>query len=67
MLEYAKKLSNKFIFVRVDLYEINNTVYLGELTFTPFNADVNYKNINQSLWLGNLLNITKLNKFNILD
>ena len=35
MKEYAKKLSNDFKFVRVDFYEVDNKVYLGELTFTP--------------------------------
>ena len=35
MIEYAKKLSEDFRFVRVDFYEIDDTVYLGELTFTP--------------------------------
>ena len=60
MLEYAKKLSNEFAFVRVDLYEIDNIVYLGELTFTPFNVRVNYKDKNQSLWLGSLLDLKKV-------
>ena len=59
MLEYAKKFSSEFAFVRVDLYEFNNTVYLGELTFTPSNNLFNNKNINQSLYLGKLLNIKK--------
>lgn len=35
MKEYAKKLSEDFRFVRVDFYEVDGTVYLGELTFTP--------------------------------
>lgn len=35
MKEYAKKLSEDFRFVRVDFYEVNGIVYLGELTFTP--------------------------------
>ena len=61
MLEYAKKLSSEFVFVRVDLYEFNDTVYLGELTFTPFNGRMNYKNLNQSIYLGNLLDISKKN------
>ena len=59
MIEYAKKLSSQFFFVRVDFYEFENTVYLGELTFTPSNIIFNNKNINQSLYLGNLLNISK--------
>lgn len=33
MITVAKTLSKDFIFVRVDLYAINNRVYFGELTF----------------------------------
>ena len=35
MINYAKILSKDFVFVRVDFYDINDTVYLSELTFTP--------------------------------
>lgn len=35
MYHYASILSKGFPFVRVDFYEINQTVYFGELTFTP--------------------------------
>ena len=35
MVEVSKELSKDFTFVRVDLYEINNRVYFGELTFSP--------------------------------
>lgn len=35
MIEIAKDLSKDFLFVRVDLYEIDNKVYFGELTFSP--------------------------------
>ena len=35
MVEYAKKLSEGIEFVRIDFYEVDDTVYLGEMTFTP--------------------------------
>ncbi len=35
MIEIAQKLSQDFQFVRVDLYEHNNRIYFGELTFSP--------------------------------
>lgn len=35
MIEIAKKLSEDFKFVRVDLYELDGKVYFGELTFSP--------------------------------
>lgn len=35
MIELASKLSKRFPFVRVDFYNFNDTVILGELTFFP--------------------------------
>ncbi len=35
MIFLAKKLSNPFDYVRVDLYSINNKIYFGELTHYP--------------------------------
>lgn len=35
MIEYAKKLSKPFKFVRADFYNINDKIIFGELTFTP--------------------------------
>lgn len=36
MIEIARILSADFDFVRVDLYEYNDKVYFGELTFSPW-------------------------------
>ena len=60
MIYYCKRLSAQFTFVRVDLYEVENIVYLGELTFSPFNINMPYKDRNQSLYLGKLLDISKV-------
>ena len=38
MKYYASKLSKPFKLVRVDLYEYNNEVRLGEVTFVPMNS-----------------------------
>lgn len=35
MVRIAEKLSRDFLFLRVDLYEINGKIYFSELTFTP--------------------------------
>lgn len=35
MIEIARKLSKEFKYVRVDLYNINNQIKFGEMTFTP--------------------------------
>lgn len=42
MLEIAKKLSNGFPAVRVDLYCVNGKVYFGEMTFYPWSGYVQY-------------------------
>ena len=62
MLDYSKKLSAKFVFVRIDFYEISNKLYLSEMTFTPSNSLMKFKNENQSRYLGSLMDITKIIK-----
>ena len=42
MLEIAQILSKDFPYCRVDLYEADNQVYFGELTFTPQANLMNY-------------------------
>jgi glycosyltransferase involved in cell wall biosynthesis len=61
MIKYSKLLSKDFKFVRVDFYEIENILYLGELTFTPNNGFIKYINDDKwqtSKYLGNLLKLT---------
>lgn len=41
MIEIAKKLSEDFPFVRVDLYDINGRIVFSELTFTPWGGFMN--------------------------
>lgn len=57
MVEYAKKLSKDFKLVRVDFYEINGTLYLGELTFTPAAGLMKYKTLSDSIKAGNMLDL----------
>ena len=35
MIEISEDISKIFDFCRVDLYEINNKIYFGEITFVP--------------------------------
>lgn len=56
MIEISKKLSKDFKFVRVDLYEIQNKVYFGELTFIPGAAYLKW-NYESDLFLGELLSL----------
>ncbi len=43
MIAIAEKLSAEFEFVRVDLYNVNNKIYFGEMTFTPNNGTARFK------------------------
>ena len=43
MLEISRRLSKDFPFVRVDFYDVNNHVYIGEMTFYPWSGCVNFK------------------------
>lgn len=42
MLSVAKRLSEDFPFVRVDLYNVCGKIYFGELTFYPWSGYVQY-------------------------
>ena len=63
MIEYAKKLSAEFVFVRVDFYYFNDIIYLGEMTFTPSNLNFRLKNEEQSKYLGTFIDITKIKNY----
>jgi len=52
MKKYAKILSQDFKFVRVDLYELENEVRLGELTFTPMDSFFYCEKKEQEIELG---------------
>ena len=57
MIEYSKKLSYDFKFVRVDLYELKDEVRLGELTFIPMNSFFYCKNKNDEIEIGKYIKI----------
>ena len=56
MKEIARKLSADFRFVRVDLYELETEVRLGELTYTPMNSFFYCKNKKDEIELGRDIN-----------
>jgi hypothetical protein len=57
MLELAKKLSNEFIFCRVDFYEIEGRIFFGEITLHPEGGVGPFKNFNNDLELGKFISI----------
>src|SRR3990170_1687227 len=66
MLDIAKKLSIHFPFVRVDLYSVKNKIYFGELTFTPDNGLGVFEPPNAYYQLGELIDLSKYNKNQII-
>ena len=63
MVEYAEKLAKPFKFVRVDFYEVNGRIYLGELTFTPGNGLFIYKKKGAAEEVGALLDLCANKKY----
>ena len=57
MKQYAKQLSKDFKFVRVDFYEANGRIYLGELTFTPGAFIFRYGRPEDEIAVGGLLTL----------
>lgn len=52
MLEVARKLSSNFAFARVDLYEYQDHVRFGEITFTPQSGASKYNPHSFEEWMG---------------
>jgi len=57
MLEIARLLSKGFIFVSVDLYQIDGQIRFGEMTFTPSNGMLRWNPPEANLTMGNLLKL----------
>jgi len=60
LLEYARKLSNDFLHVRVDFYEVNGKVVFGELTFTNGSGFTKIKPREFNVKMGNWLCLPNL-------
>lgn len=59
MIEYAKKLSEDFPFVRVDFYIVDNHPVFGELTFTPMHNQTPESMVK----LGKMIDLTRLKEY----
>ena len=61
MIKVAETLSKEFPFVRVDLYEINNKIYFGELTFSPAAGICDYYDENSLIEHGKYIDLNDYN------
>lgn len=57
MIEFSKKLSKPFKFVRCDFYEIDDEPILGEMTFVPDMGIFKYKDTNDNKRIGDMLKV----------
>jgi hypothetical protein len=57
MLTIARELSAPFPFVRIDLFSVNNKIYLSEFTFIPTGGLAKYEEEGIDLWLGTQLKL----------
>ncbi|OON90180.1 MAG: hypothetical protein ATN32_04580 [Candidatus Epulonipiscium fishelsonii] len=57
MIKIAEEISQKFNFIRIDFYDLNGKLILGELTFTPAGGKLSYLNKNFGMYIGNKLKI----------
>lgn len=66
MIQICRKLSKPFSHVRVDLYESNGKVYVGELTFFHFGGNEKFKPNSFDKTLGSCWDLSKINKEEII-
>lgn len=62
MMVVAKRLSEDFPFVRVDLYNLEGKIYFGELTFYPWTGYVKFNPDSFDEELGGLMDISNIKK-----
>lgn len=60
MKNAAEILSKEFSFVRVDLYEIEDKMYFGEMTFTPGAGSGGFRPDKMDFELGSMINLKKV-------
>lgn len=64
MIEYSKKLSEGIPFLRVDWYEIDGKLYIGELTFYPGAGFGEFSPKKYNYEIGNWLDISNIERKN---
>ena len=62
MTDLAHALSKDFPFTRVDFYEIDGKIFIGELTFSPAGGLINYNSPEYNEKLGDLIQLPKKSK-----
>lgn len=61
MIKISEKLSEGIPFARIDLYEVNNKIYFGEITLYPASGFMDFLYKEDDIKLGKMLNIAQEN------
>ena len=64
MIQLSKKLARNMPFIRVDLYEVNDKIYFGELTFFPASGLERFEPEEWDEKLGKLIDLSRVEEFN---
>jgi hypothetical protein len=62
MIEISSILCQRFIFARVDLFNVNGKIYFGEITLHPAAGNGTFGTYNQDLQLGRMLDLSPVKK-----
>ena len=62
MIEFAKKLSAPFPFVRVDFYDLHDKLYVGEMTFKSGGGFSKFEPVDWDYRFGEMLDLKKVPK-----
>lgn len=60
MIEIAEKLGGDFPFVRIDLYQVMDKIYFGEMTFYPWSGYENFMPLEFNYIMGEKIDIESL-------
>ena len=63
MLKLSKSLSKDFVFARIDLYNINEKIIFGEITYIPMGGDINTTPIEYDYQFGEWLKLPNVKLF----
>ena len=65
MLEIARKLSEDIPMVRVDLYNVDGNIYVGEMTFSP-GLFLRLEPVEWDYKMGEFIDLNKISQENII-
>ena len=67
MIYVAEKISKKLPFARIDLYDVDNKIYFGEITLTPAGGLTPFRPIEKDKEYANMIDLYKYKKINVLS